>query len=150
MKQKPHTKKLLMAIIVLLAILMIPATAAQAASKPQTGTYQKHFTGKTSDSYRTVIIKKITKSQVVFQINYDRSNPFRSASTAKITGKRKGNTVTFKYKDTGWGETGTGTMKLYKNYIKIKTKSSGKYGGFIGTEGKYYTLKRINSKTKFY
>lgn len=150
MKRKSNLKTYYFFVLVLLVAFMIPSMESQAASKPKTGTYQKHFVGESADSYRTVIIKKISKKQVIFQINYDRSNPYKSASTKKITGKRKGNTVTFSYKDTGWGEKGKGTMKLSKNYIKIKTKSAKNHDGFIGTDGKYFKLKRISSKTKFY
>ncbi|MCD8018279.1 MAG: hypothetical protein LUF92_01450 [Clostridiales bacterium] len=132
--------------VLFMAILLIPSTKIHAASR--TGTYQKHFTSSSSswDSYRTVVIKKITKKKVVFQIQY--ATLSKEAYTKKIVGKRTGNKVTFTYYDAGWGERGKGTMKLSKNYIKIKTTTTSG-SGFIGTSGKYFKLKRVSSKKKF-
>ncbi len=152
MKRKMKQKILCLLAILSLLTLLLPAEEVQAAAR--TGTYKKHFVGGGAESYRTVIIKKITKKQVVFQILYDRSNPYRNACTQKIVGKRKGNTVTFQYKDTGWGEKGKGTMKLSRNYVKIKTTTTGKIGAYpsgawIGTGGKWFKLKRISASKKF-
>lgn len=152
MQKKRYVRFVCILAAVISILLTIPSQKVQAA--PRTGTYQKHFSGSVSDSYRTVVIKKITKKQVIFQILYDRSYPYCSANTTKITGKRNGNTVTFTYKDTGWGEKGKGTMKMYKNYIQIKTTTTGKIGkwprgAWIGTDGKWFRLKRVSSKKKF-
>lgn len=148
MKQKRHFKMLCLLTLLLCAALVIPSMDVQAAKiKPKTGTYEKHFINQYSDSYRTVVIKKITKKTVTFQIWY--TSLSKEAITNKIVGKRKGNTVTFTYQDDGWHEKGKGTMKLHNNYIKIKTKSTGNTAGFIGTDGKYFKLKRKNSSKKF-
>lgn len=152
MKRKMKQKVFCLLAILSLLTLLLPTEEAQAAAR--TGVYKKHFVGSGAESYRTVIIKKITKKQVVFQILYDRSNPYKLAGTQKIVGKRKGNTVTFQYKDTGWGEKGKGTMKLSRNYVKIKTKTTGKIGAYpsgawIGTDGKWFKLKRVSASKKF-
>lgn len=140
MKQKCNI--LLLSLLLLIYFFPIKASAA-----PRTGTFQKHFVGENADSYRTVVVKKITKKKVTFQIQYARSNPYKLACTEKIVGRRKGNTVKFKYKDS-WGVSGKGTMKLSKNYIKIKTTDT-KGLGFIGTDGKYFKLKRVSGNKKF-
>lgn len=144
-KKLAHLKNCLM-LLLLIAAFSFPAVKTQAAAR--TGTYQKHFSSMTADSYRTVIIKKITKTKVVFQMGYDRSNPYKISYSSKITGKRKGNKVTFTYKEPGWNAAGKGTMKLSKNYIKIKTTSTKGYG-FLGTGGAYFKLKRISGSKKF-
>lgn len=133
----------------LLAALILPSTAALAA--PRTGTYEKHFVGNIrADSYRTVVIKKIKKNKVIFQIQYARSYPFRESCTEKIVGRRKGNKVTFSYREVGWNFTGIGVMKLKKNAVKIKTTgTSGADYGFISTGGQTFKLKRISGKKKF-
>ena len=77
--------------VFLLAALILPSMTALAA--PRTGTYEKHFVGASADSYRTVVIKKIKKNKVVFQIQYARSYPFRESWTEKIVGRRTGNKV---------------------------------------------------------
>ena len=134
--------------VFLLAVLILPSTAALAA--PRTGTYEKHFVGASADSYRTVVIKKIKKNKVVFQIQYARSYPFRESWTEKIKGARKGNKVTFSYKEAGWGYTGTGVLKLKKNAVKIKTSGTpGADYGFISTGGQTFKLKRVSGGKKF-
>lgn len=130
----------------LLAAFMMPSVPAFAA--PRTGTYEKHFVGTGADSYRTVVIKKMKKKKVVFQIQYARSYPFRESATLKIIGSRKGNKVTFSYREPGWNAAGTGTMKLGKNYVKIKTTATSGYG-FIDTGGQAFKLKRVSGKKKF-
>lgn len=129
-----------------LAAFTMPSVPAFAA--PRTGTYEKHFVGTGADSYRTVVIKKIKKKKVVFQILYARSYPFRESATLKIVGIRKGNKVTFSYREPGWDSAGTGTMKLGKNNIKIKATATSGYG-FIDTGGQTFKLKRVSGKKKF-
>lgn len=143
-KRTVHLKTCLM-ILLLIAAFVFPTVKSRAAAR--TGTYEKHFSSMNAESYRTVIIKKITKTKVIFQMGYDRSNPYKISYSSKITGKRKGNTVTFTYEEPGWNAAGKGTMKLYKNYIKIKTVST-KGNGFLDT-GTYFKLKRISSRKKF-
>lgn len=133
---------------ILMAALILPSTAVFAA--PRTGTYEKHFVGTTADSYRTVVIKKMKKNKVVFQIQYARSYPFRESWTEKIVGRRKGNKVVFSYREAGWNFTGTGVMKLKKNAVKIKTSGTpGSDYGFISTGNQTFKLKRVSSKKKF-
>lgn len=74
--------------------LVIPVNAAKASVR--TGTYEKHFVATSADdfghipeSYHTVIINKITKKKVIFQICYDRRFPDKEAFTDRIIGKRK-------------------------------------------------------------
>ena len=130
-EQMKHTRHILMTVF-LLAALILPSTAVFAA--PRTGTYEKHFVGNGADSYRTVVIKKIKKNKVVFQIQYT----------------RKGNKVTFAYKEAGWGYTGTGVMKLKNNAVKIKTTGTpGSDYGFISTSGMTFKLKRVSDSKKF-
>lgn len=142
-----HARRILLTAF-LLAALIIPSTAAFAA--PRTGTYEKHFVGAGADSYRTVVIKKIKKKKVIFQIQYARSYPFRESWTEKIKGNRKGNKVTFSYREAGWGFTGTGVMKFKNNAVKIKTTGTpGSDYGFISTSGMTFKLKRVSSSKKF-
>ena len=146
-EQMKHTRHILMTVF-LLAALILPSTAVFAA--PRTGTYEKHFVGNGADSYRTVVIKKIKKNKVVFQIQYARSYPFRESWTEKITGTRKGNKVTFAYKEAGWGYTGTGVMKLKNNAVKNNTTGTpGSDYGFISTSGMTFKLKRVSDSKKF-
>ena len=101
-------------------------------------------------SYRTVVIKKIKKNKVVFQIQYARSYPFRESWTEKIVGRRTGNKVTFSYREAGWNFTGTGVLKLKKNAVKIKTSGTpGADYGFISTGGQTFKLKRVSGGKKF-
>lgn len=145
--QMKHRRRFLLTMF-LLAALVLPSTAALAA--PRTGTYEKHFVGTTADSYRTVVIKKIKKRKVIFQILYARSYPFKESWTEKIVGKREKNKVTFSYKEAGWNFTGTGVMKLKKNAIKIKTTGTpGADYGFISTRGTTFKLKRVSGDKKF-
>ena len=96
------------------------------------------------------LILPSTANKVVFQIQYARSFPFRESATNKIVGRRKGNTVTFSYKEAGWGYSGTGVMKFKKNAVKIKTSGTpGSDYGFISTGGQTFKLKRVSSKKKF-
>ena len=142
-----HARRILLTAF-LLAALIIPSTAAFAA--PRTGTYEKHIVGAGADSYRTVVIKKIKKKKVIFQIQYARSYPFRESWTEKIKGTRKGNKVTFSYREAGWGFTGTGVMKFKNNAVKIKTTGTpGSDYGFISTSGMTFKLKRVSSSKKF-
>lgn len=152
MKKKKNQRLLCFLVLASLLAILVPARQVQAAAR--TGTYKKHFVGMGAESYRTVVIKKITKKQVVFQILYDRTNPYRNACTQKIVGKRKGNTVTFQYRDAGWGEKGKGTMKLSRKYVRIKTTTTGgfgpyQWGAWIGTQGKWFKLKRVSASKKF-
>ncbi len=134
--------------VFLLAALILPSMTALAA--PRTGTYEKHFVGASADSYRTVVIKKIKKNKVVFQIQYARSYPFRESWTEKIVGRRTGNKVTFSYREAGWNFTGTGVLKLKKNAVKIKTSGTpGADYGFISTGGQTFKLKRVSGGKKF-
>lgn len=146
-KQRQSTKKWRFCVrtFLLLAVLLMPSAAVFAA--PRTGTYEKHFVGMEADSYRTVVIKKIKKKKVVFQIQYARSYPFRESATEKITGIRKGNKVTFSYREPGWNAAGTGTMKLGKNFVKMKTTATSGYG-FIDTGGQTFKLKRVSGEKK--
>ena len=146
-EQTRHIRHILMTAF-LLAALILPSATAFAA--PRTGTYEKHFVGASADSYRTVVIKKIKKNKVVFQIQYARSYPFRESWTEKIVGRRTGNKVTFSYREAGWNFTGTGVLKLKKNAVKIKTSGTpGADYGFISTGGQTFKLKRVSGGKKF-
>ena len=71
-------------------------------------------------------------------------------ATAPITAKRKGNTVSFKWKDT-WGNSGTGTLKLYKGYVKLKVKQTytARWNrSTLDTSGKYMKIYRKSGNTK--
>ena len=146
-EQTRHIRHILMTAF-LLAALILPSATAFAA--PRTGTYEKHFVGSGADSYRTVVIKKIKKNKVIFQIQYARSYPFRESWTEKIVGRRTGNKVTFSYREAGWNFTGTGVLKLKKNAVKIKTSGTpGADYGFISTGGQTFKLKRVSGGKKF-
>lgn len=121
--------------------LAVPSTGVNAAGR--TGKYERHFVGERVDSYRTIVIKSIKKKKVRFQMGYARSYPCVDDRSNVITGIKKGNKVTFQYSDS-WNSSGTGTMKLYKNYIKIKTFGN----GYLSTDGKWFKIKRISNSKK--
>lgn len=138
------------AMLLLAILLVLPCAEAQAATV-RTGTYQLHTTSATSpaESYRTVIINRISSKSVKMQVAYDRSFPFRTSYSNHITGKRTGErTVRFTYTESYGNVSGSGIMKMYKTYVKIKVKSDGY--GFLDTNGKYVKLKRISSSKKYY
>ena len=72
--------------------------------------------------------------------------------TKVITAKLKKKTASFKWEDS-WGNSGTGKIKLYKGYIKIKmkqTKTSSWNRATLDTEGKYKKLKKKSNNKKVF
>ena len=127
MKRKSIFSRLLF----LMLAIMITVTLyqpAQAASNKYTGTYTKtwsvssNMTVTIRPSY-SVIVNKVTSTKVRLQLEKLGVNGSPIYATAPITAKRKGNTVSFKWKDT-WGNSGTETLKLYKGYVKLKVKQT--------------------------
>ena len=128
---------------------------AQAASGKYTGTYTKtwsvssNMTVTIKPSY-SVIVNKVTSTKVRLQLEKLGVNGSPIYATAPITAKRKGNTVSFKWKDT-WGNSGTGTLKLYKGYVKLKVKQTytARWNrSTLDTSGKYMKIYRQSGNTK--
>ncbi|MGN1014563.1 MAG: hypothetical protein ACI4PM_04300 [Butyricicoccus sp.] len=148
MGKKTHLIFRTAAMFLLAILLVLPCAEAQAATV-RTGTYQRHYTSSTSpaESYRTVIIRQISSKTVRMQVAYDRAFPFRTSYSNHIVGKRTGeHTVRFTCTESYGNLSGSGIMKMYKTYVKIKLKSD----GFLDTDGKYIKLKRISSSKKYY
>ena len=126
-----------------------------AASGKYTGTYTKtwsvssNMTVTIKPSY-SVIVNKVTSTKVRLQLEKLGVNGSPIYATAPITAKRKGNTVSFKWKDT-WGNSGTGTLKLYKGYVKLKVKQTytARWNrSTLDTSGKYMKIYRQSGNTK--
>ena len=93
---------------------------------------------------------KVTSTKVRLQLEKLGVNGSPIYATAPITAKRKGNTVSFKWKDT-WGNSGTGTLKLYKGYVKLKVKQTytARWNrSTLDTSGKYMKIYRQSGNTK--
>ena len=119
------------------------------------GTYTKtwsvssNMTVTIKPSY-SVIVNKVTSTKVRLQLEKLGVNGSPIYATAPITAKRKGNTVSFKWKDT-WGNSGTGTLKLYKGYVKLKVKQTytARWNrSTLDTSGKYMKIYRQSGNTK--
>lgn len=98
----------------------------------------------------SVIVNKVTSTKVRLQLEKLGVNGSPIYATAPITAKRKGNTVSFKWKDT-WGNSGTGTLKLYKGYVKLKVKQTytARWNrSTLDTSGKYIKIYRQSGNTK--
>lgn len=98
----------------------------------------------------SVIVNKVTSTKVRLQLEKLGVNGSPIYATAPITAKRKGNTVSFKWKDT-WGNSGTGTLKLYKGYVKLKVKQTytARWNrSTLDTSGKYMKIYRKSGNTK--
>lgn len=98
----------------------------------------------------SVIVNKVTSTKVRLQLEKLGVNGSPIYATAPITAKRKGNTVSFKWKDT-WGNSGTGTLKLYKGYVKLKVKQThtARWNrSTLDTGGKYMKIYRKSGNTK--
>ena len=96
------------------------------------------------------LYSNITSTKVRLQLEKLGVNGSPIYATAPITAKRKGNTVSFKWKDT-WGNSGTGTLKLYKGYVKLKVKQTytARWNrSTLDTSGKYMKIYRQSGNTK--
>ena len=153
-----HEEKRFSRLLFLMLTIMITVTfyqPAQAASGKYTGTYTKtwsvssNMTVTIKPSY-SVIVNKVTSTKVRLQLEKLGVNGSPIYATAPITAKRKGNTVSFKWKDT-WGNSGTGTLKLYKGYVKLKVKQTytARWNrSTLDTSGKYMKIYRQSGNTK--
>ena len=140
MKRKRFSRLLFLMLTIMITVTFYQP--AQAASGKYTGTYTKtwsvssNMTVTIKPSY-SVIVNKVTNGSPIY-------------ATAPITAKRKGNTVSFKWKDT-WGNSGTGTLKLYKGYVKLKVKQTytARWNrSTLDTSGKYMKIYRQSGNTK--
>lgn len=150
-------KKLMTHILVLVLILsVIPVFPAQAATK-YTGKYSKIYKIDTKMFYRvfyqpeySVTVNKIKNNKITFQVMYAGINGSPLHLTKIITAKLKKRTASFKWKD-GWGNSGTGTIKLYKGYVKIKMKqkkANRLNRATLDTQGKYMKIKKRSNNRK--
>ena len=151
-------KRIFSRLLFLMLAIMITVTLyqpVQAASGKYTGTYTKtwsvssNMTVTIRPSY-SVIVNKVTSTKVRLQLEKLGVNGSPIYATAPITAKRKGNTVSFKWKDT-WGNSGTGALKLYKGYVKLKVKQTytARWNrSTLDTSGKYMKIYRKSGNTK--
>ncbi len=141
-------------LILVLILTILPVYPVQAATK-YAGTYAKTTKLKVkADVYPTysVTINKVKKNKIKFQVTYVGINASPLYETKVITAKVKKKAVSFKWEDT-WGNSGTGKIKLYKGYIKIKmkqTKTSDWNRATLDTQGKYKKLKKKSNYKKVY
>ena len=153
MKRKRFSRLLFLMLTIMITVTFYQP--AQAASGKYTGTYTKtwsvssNMTVTIKPSY-AVIVNKVTSTKVRLQLEKLGVNGSPIYATAPITAKRKGNTVSFKWKDT-WGNSGTGTLKLYKGYVKLKVKQTytARWNrSTLDTSGKYMKIYRKSGNTK--
>ena len=122
---------------------------------PKTGTYSKTFKLKEkveSHPCYMVTVNKVKNKKIRFQITYLGRNASPIYESNVINAKLKNKTAFFKWKD-NWGNAGTGKIKLYNGYIKIKvdeTKTAGGNRATLDTNGKYRTIKRKSSYKEVY
>ena len=156
MKRKSIFSRLLFLMLAIMIIVTL-YQPAQAASDKYTGIYTKtwsvssNMTVTIKPSY-SVIVNRVTSTKIRLQLEKLGVNGSPIYATAPITAKRKGNTVSFKWKDT-WGNSGTGTLKLYKGYVKLKVKQTHNARwnrSTLGTNGKYMKIYRKSGNTKMY
>ena len=151
-------KRIFSRLLFLMLAIMITVTLyqpTQAASGKYTGTYTKTWSVSSNMSVTikpsySVIVNKVTSTKVRLQLEKLGVNGSPIYATAPITAKRKGNTVSFKWKDT-WGNSGTGTLKLYKGYVKLKVKQThtARWNrSTLDTGGKYMKIYRKSGNTK--
>lgn len=128
----------------------------QAASK-YTGTYSKvnkNYYSAQRDYINptySVIINKVTKKKVRFQVEYLGRNGSPIYETKVITAKRKGKNVSFIWEDT-WGNSGNGKLKLKSGFVKIKmtqTKTASMNRASLATNG-FIKIKKKSNKNKVY
>ena len=151
-------KRIFSRLLFLMLAIMITVTLYQpthAASGKYTGTYTKTWSVSSNMSVTikpsySVIVNKVTSTKVRLQLEKLGINGSPIYATAPITAKRKGNTVSFKWNDT-WGNSGTGTLKLYKGYVKLKVKQTHNARwnrSTLDTNGKYMKIYRKSGNTK--
>ena len=154
MKRKRIFSRLLFLMLAIM-ITVTPYQPIRAASGKYTGTYTKtwsvssNMTVTIKPSY-SIIVNKVTSTKVRLQLEKLGINGSPIYATAPITAKRKGNTISFKWKDT-WGNSGTGTLKLYNGYVKLKVKQThnAKWNrSTLDTDGKYMKIYRKSGNTK--
>lgn len=149
---KKIMKKLtVLALALMMVLVTVPAEPVQAAPK-YTGTYVKRYKVKGHDKSawptHAVIINRVKGKNIRFQIEKFGLNGNYIYATKVINAKIKDKTVSFKWKDT-WGNKGKGTLKLYKNKVKLKmvqTKTSKWNRSTLETDG-YVTFPRRNGNT---
>ena len=141
-------------LILVLILTILPVYPVQAAVK-YPGTYAKTTKLKAKlDVHPTysVTINKVKNNKIKFQVTYVGINASPLYETKVITAKLKKKTASFKWEDS-WGNSGTGKIKLYKGYIKIKmkqTKTSSWNRATLDTEGKKKKLKKKSNNKKVF
>lgn len=152
MKRKRFSRLLFLMLTIMITVTFYQPAQQLPVNTP--GPTQKHglFSNMTvtiKPSY-SVIVNKVTSTKVRLQLEKLGVNGSPIYATAPITAKRKGNTVSFKWKDT-WGNSGTGTLKLYKGYVKLKVKQTytARWNrSTLDTSGKYMKIYRKSGNTK--
>ena len=137
-----------------LILTVLPVCQAEAAPK-YTGTYYKEY--KTEEKVLSqptygITINKIKNKKIKFQISYAGRNASPIYETNIITAKLKNKTASFKWKDS-WGNSGTGKLKLYNGYVKLKmkqTKTAKWNRSTLDTQGKYIKINRKSDNKKVY
>ena len=143
----------IMALLLLAA--MMPAGAVQAASK--TGQYQKKYKAQVSfpvwvQPAYGVAVNRIKTGKIRFQISKAGVNGSPIYNSNIIKAKLKNNKASFQWKDT-WGNSGTGKLKLFNGYVKLKIKQT--YTAqwnrsTLDTGGKFVKMKKISSSKELF
>jgi len=93
-------------------------------------------------------VNKVKNNKAKFQVTYLGRNASPLYETNVITAKIKNKTVSFKWKDT-WGNSGTGKLRLYNGYVKIKmkqTKTAEWNRSTLDTQGKYIKINKCERR----
>ena len=143
----------IMALLLLAA--MMPAGAVQAASK--TGQYQKKYKAQVSfpvwvQPAYGVAVNRIKNGKIRFQISKAGVNGSPIYNSNIIKAKLKNNKASFQWKDT-WGNSGTGKLKLFNGYVKLKIKqtyTSQWNRSTLDTGGKFVKMKKISSSKELF
>ena len=143
----------IMALLLLAA--MMPAGAVQAASK--TGQYQKKYKAQVSfpvwvQPAYGVAVNRIKNGKIRFQISKAGVNGSPIYNSNIIKAKLKNNKASFQWKDTR-GNSGTGKLKLFSGYVKLKIKQT--YTAqwnrsTLDTGGKFVKMKKISSSKELF
>ena len=143
----------IMALLLLAA--MMPAWAVQAASK--TGQYQKKYKAQVSfpvwvQPAYGVAVNRIKNGKIRFQISKAGVNGSPIYNSNIIKAKLKNNKASFQWKDT-WGNSGTGKLKLFNGYVKLKIKQTytARWNrSTLDTGGKFVKMKKISSSKELF
>lgn len=147
-------KTITRSLILVMLLTVFPVCQVQAAPK-YTGSYYKKYKVEGKADVQpcfNITVNKIKNNKIKFQVTYVGINASPLYETNVITAKLRNKTASFKWKDT-WGNSGTGKLKLYKGYVKIKmkqTKTAAWNRATLDTQGKCKKIAKKNNNKKVY